>query len=92
MYSYDKEEISITVDSKAYDIQLHDTAGQEDFDRLRKVIYKQADAFILCYSVDNTQSYNNCSDKWIQELRSSQPNAPIVLVGLLTIYFHKYLF
>lgn len=79
--SYDKGETVIKVDGQDYTIQLHDTAGQEELDRIRKIIYKTADAFILCYSVDNYDSYENVQTKWLPELRSVQPGIPIILVG-----------
>lgn len=55
--------------------------GQEELDRIRKIIYKTADAFILCYSVENFDSYENVQTKWLPELRSVQPGIPIILVA-----------
>lgn len=59
---------------------LYDTAGQEEFDKLR-ITYlknKKPDVIILCYSIDNKSSYQNVVDKWIPELKN---RAPIVLVA-----------
>lgn len=42
---------------------------------------KHPDVFILCYSVDNRKSYENITNKWIQEIRN---RAPIVLVATKT--------
>lgn len=65
-----------------YECVLYETVtGQEELDRIRKIIYKTADAFILCYSVDNFDSYENVQTKWVPELRSVQPGIPIILVG-----------
>lgn len=41
----------------------------------------QADAFLLCYSIPERTSFDNIELKWIPELKRSQPNIPIVLVG-----------
>lgn len=36
---------------------------------------------MLCYSIPERTSFDNIELKWIPELRRSQPNIPIVLVG-----------
>ena len=36
-----------------------DTAGQEDFDRIRNKAYADTDVFLICYSVDDKASYDN---------------------------------
>lgn len=38
--SFEKSEIEITVDEVPHTIKLYDTAGQEEYDQLRKTIYK----------------------------------------------------
>lgn len=76
---YEREESELVLDGNRYFIKLHDTAGQEDFDRLRLVIYKDTDVFILCYSMDNRTSFENIFSKWYPEL--SPYNKPIILVG-----------
>lgn len=37
---YDREETELTLDNVRHLVKLHDTAGQEDYERLRKMIYK----------------------------------------------------
>lgn len=63
---------------------LCDSAGQEDYDELRKLIYPQTDVFLLCYAVNQPSSFSNISSKWIHELRREQPGVPIILVGTKT--------
>jgi len=60
---------------------LWDTAGQEDYDRLRPLSYPQTDVFLLCFSVVSPTSFENVTVKWIPELRHHCPQTPIVLVG-----------
>ncbi|EGC39944.1 hypothetical protein DICPUDRAFT_52376 [Dictyostelium purpureum] len=67
--------------NKAYNLGLFDTAGQEDFDRLRPLGYNDTDIFLICYSVINPPSYSNVYDKWFSEIKMYTTDVPIVLIG-----------
>lgn len=60
---------------------LYDTAGQEDYDRLRPLSYPETNVVIICFSIIHPTSFNNIRDKWYPEIRHYIPNAKIVLVG-----------
>ena len=60
---------------------LWDTAGQDDYDRLRPLSYPMTDVFMLVYSSISPSSLENVRTKWNPEVRHFCPNAPIVLVG-----------
>jgi Ras-related C3 botulinum toxin substrate 1 len=60
---------------------LRDTAGQEDFDRLRPLSYPDTNVFLVCFSVVNPSSYSNVKTKWVPELKHHAPEVPIILVG-----------
>ncbi|XP_049299381.1 ras-like GTP-binding protein RhoL [Anopheles funestus] len=77
---YDKESIEMILDGQKYTIQLHDTAGQEEYDKIRQQFYKRAHCFLLCYSIDNRVSFENVSTKWLPEIKTDPP-VPIVLLG-----------
>ncbi|XP_055645355.1 ras-like GTP-binding protein RhoL [Toxorhynchites rutilus septentrionalis] len=77
---YDKESFEITLDDQRYTIQLHDTAGQEDYDRIRQQFYKRAHCFLLCYSINNRISFENITAKWVPEITATQ-RVPIVLIA-----------
>lgn len=62
-------------------IGLWDTAGQEDYDRLRYLSYPNTDVFLVCFSVVSPDSYDNLKTKWLPEIRNYQPNTPFILVG-----------
>ncbi len=60
---------------------LWDTAGQDDYDRLRPLSYPQTDCFLLCYSMISPVSLGNVITKWYPEIKHHCPNTPIVLIG-----------
>ena len=80
------ENYSATVPFEAETIclNLFDTAGQEDFERLRPLSYPLTDVFLVCFSVVMPASYENIRDKWIKEINFYCPKTPYVLVGLQT--------
>lgn len=63
-------------------IGLWDTAGAEDYDRLRPLSYPQTDVFAVCYSITNRKSFDNVRHRWAPEIRHHCPGVPVVLVGL----------
>jgi len=62
-------------------LHLWDTAGQEDYDRLRPLSYPGADVVLLCFSTINNASYEAIKEKWAPEVQHYIPNVPIILVG-----------
>lgn len=53
VFSFEKSEFEITVDGVPHMIKLYDTAGQEEYDQLRKTIYKHV--IILNLSLKKSQ-------------------------------------
>ena len=60
---------------------LFDTAGVEDYDRLRPLSYPQTDVFLVCFSLISPASFVNVAEKWVPEVEHHCPNTPIVLAG-----------
>lgn len=71
----------IEVDGKQVELALWDTAGQEDYDRLRPLSYPDTDVVLMCFSIDSPDSLENIPEKWTPEVRHFCPNVPIILVG-----------
>ena len=73
---------TVTVNGEPYTLQMYNTAGDEDYDRLRPIFYQNADVIMLCFSVVDPCSYENITDRWRPEVHNFCPNVPIVLVGM----------
>ena len=69
------------VNERPITLSLWDTAGQEDYDRLRPLSYAETDVFVVCFSLINPTSLENVLSRWIPELKLHQPNVPILLCG-----------
>mmetsp|Transcript_378 Transcript_378/g.499 ORF Transcript_378/g.499 Transcript_378/m.499 type:complete len:198 (-) Transcript_378:135-728(-) len=81
---FDNYACNVMVDGKPVNLGLWDTAGQEDYDRLRPLSYPQTDIFLACFSVISPNSFKNVADKWIPEIRHYCPNTPVLVVGTKT--------
>jgi len=72
VYSFEGRQISLG---------LWDTAGQEDFQSIRPLSYKQADVFLMFFSVALPSSAENIRAKWLTEVRLHCPDTPLFLIG-----------
>ncbi|XP_078287332.1 ras homolog family member Ub [Rhinoraja longicauda] len=79
--AFDDFSAVVQVDGTPIRLQLCDTAGQDEFDRLRHFCYHKSAVFLLCFSVVSPSSYQNVVEKWMPEIRAHCPAAPVVLVG-----------
>ncbi|XP_029537295.1 rho-related GTP-binding protein RhoG-like [Oncorhynchus nerka] len=78
---FDNYSAQVTVDSRTISLNLWDTAGQEEYDRLRTLSYPQTNVFVICFSVASPPSFENVKHKWHPEVTHHCPNTPILLVG-----------
>jgi len=78
---FDNYSANVMVDQKPINLGLWDTAGQEDYDRLRPLSYPQTDVFLICFSIISPASFENVRTKWHPEIKHHCPNTPFLLVG-----------
>uniref|UniRef100_A0A1I7ULW2 Rho-related GTP-binding protein RhoC n=1 Tax=Caenorhabditis tropicalis TaxID=1561998 RepID=A0A1I7ULW2_9PELO len=71
----------IEIDGKLIQLDLWDTAGQEDYERLRPLAYPETDVILMCFSIDSPDSLENILEKWTPEIKHFCPNVPFLLVG-----------
>ena len=78
---FDNYAVTVMIGGEPYTLGLFDTAGQEDYDRLRPLSYPQTDVFLVCFSVVSPPSFENVREKWIPEITHHNPKTPFLLVG-----------
>jgi len=78
---FDNYNAHLMLNKRCVNLGLWDTAGQDDYDRLRPLSYPQTDVFVAVFSIISPTSFRNVKTKWIPELKHYMPNVPIVLVG-----------
>ncbi|GBC31637.2 GTP-binding protein rhoA [Rhizophagus irregularis DAOM 181602=DAOM 197198] len=71
----------VEVDGRHVELALWDTAGQEDYDRLRPLSYPDSHVILICFAVDSPDSLDNVQEKWISEVMHFCQGLPIILVG-----------
>ncbi|KAI0437899.1 ras family protein [Xylaria telfairii] len=74
---------------KTVELALWDTAGQEEYDRLRPLSYPETDLIFVCFAIDCPNSLDNVLDKWYPEVLHFCPYTPLILIGLKSDLRHK---
>ncbi|KAL7678371.1 hypothetical protein ACOME3_004599 [Neoechinorhynchus agilis] len=78
---FDNYAVTVMIGGEPYTLGLFDTAGQEDYDRLRPLSYPQTDIFLVCFSVVSPPSFENVREKWVPEISHHAMHTPFLLVG-----------
>ncbi|KAF8220569.1 rho small monomeric GTPase [Tricholoma matsutake] len=79
---FDNYVAEIRLDEKPVQLALWDTAGQEEYERLRPMSYSKSHVILIAFALDTPDSLENVTTKWIEEVRSiCGPTIPVILVG-----------
>jgi len=79
---FDNYVAEIRLDEKPVQLALWDTAGQEEYERLRPMSYSKSHVILIAFALDTPDSLENVTAKWIVEVRSiCGPSIPVILVG-----------
>nr|XP_023664362.1 rho-related GTP-binding protein RhoF-like [Paramormyrops kingsleyae] len=78
---FEKYATTVTYGGKEILLHLYDTAGQDDYDRLRPLSYQNASVVLICYDVTNPTSFDNVLSKWYPEVNHFCKGVPFILIG-----------
>ena len=79
---HDSFKKQVIIDGDSYEVEIIDTSSNEDYVRFRSISYKDSDFFILCFAIDDVNSFKAVESYWIHELNERAPKVPCILVGL----------
>eukprot|EP01130_Rhizamoeba_saxonica_P004954 TRINITY_DN1999_c0_g1_i3.p1 TRINITY_DN1999_c0_g1~~TRINITY_DN1999_c0_g1_i3.p1 ORF type:complete len:600 (-),score=93.00 TRINITY_DN1999_c0_g1_i3:1339-2964(-) len=79
---FDNYSSSFEVDEQTLSVCLWDTAGQEDYDRLRPMSYPDTDLFIIVFSLTDRNSFYAIRDKWYPEISHYSQDTPVIIIGI----------
>ena len=68
-------------EGQMYNMACWDTAGGEDYPRLRPLSYPGTDAFLLLHNVNSHRLFEDIETYWWPELKHHCPGVPVILVG-----------
>ncbi|EDM12403.1 ras homolog gene family, member D (predicted), isoform CRA_a [Rattus norvegicus] len=78
---FERYNATLQMKGKPVRLQIWDTAGQDDYDRLRPLFYPDANVLLLCFDVTNPNSFDNVSNRWYPEVTHFCKGVPIIVVG-----------
>ncbi|RGB38173.1 P-loop containing nucleoside triphosphate hydrolase protein [Rhizophagus diaphanus] len=78
---FDNYAVTVMIGDEPILFGLSDTAGLENYDRLRPLSYLQTDVFLICFSVILPDSLRNVGEKWYPEIQRHCPEVPCLIVG-----------
>ncbi|XP_061655106.1 rho-related GTP-binding protein RhoF isoform X1 [Phyllopteryx taeniolatus] len=81
---FEKFTTTVVLRGKEVKLNVYDTAGQEDYDRLRPLSYQEAHLILVCFDVTNPTSFDNVTIKWHPEVKHFCQDVPVILIGCKT--------
>ncbi|KAM5320085.1 rho-related GTP-binding protein RhoD isoform 2-T2 [Glossophaga mutica] len=81
---FERLTVNLQMKGKPVHLQIWDTAGQVDYDRLRPLFYPDASVLLLCFDVTSPHSFDNIFNRWYPEVNHFCKEVPIIVVGCKT--------
>lgn len=78
---YKEYRTEVDLDGEKVPLEIWIAPCQEHYDGIRTLSYKNVEAVLLCFSIDDPASLTHAAEKWFQEIKQYAPNAAIILVG-----------
>jgi len=78
---FDSKSVLRQFENETVSVDIHDTAGQEDYANLRPLGYPGTSVFILCFAINNRNSFEKIARQWVPEIVRFDFDAKIILIG-----------
>ncbi|KAI0378798.1 hypothetical protein F5Y04DRAFT_261059 [Hypomontagnella monticulosa] len=82
---FEKYDVTLRVTGVNYNMDIFDTAGVGDYDRIRPLSYPDTNVFIVCYRIGHKHwrdSWENVKQKWLPEITRYGHGIPFVIVAI----------
>ncbi|ELP84832.1 Rho GTPase, putative [Entamoeba invadens IP1] len=79
---FDNYTTNVSYGKEVVQLQIWDTAGQEEYESFRPLSYPSTDIFLLCFNVIQPSSLTNIIEKWYPEVKQYCPTSKTIVVGL----------
>jgi GTPase SAR1 family protein len=78
--AFDRYKIGLDVDGRSIELTLWYIIAHEDHDRLRPLFYPNAAVVVLAFAIDDRESFQSVSERWIPEILHfrATPKPPIL--------------
>jgi len=73
--------LKLMVGKRVVSLNIWDTAGQDEVNRLRPLAYARTDVFLVVFAIDQPDSLSSVLKKWAPELQHHSDNSLVLLVG-----------
>ena len=73
-------EKNLIIDGQSYNLTIIDTAGQEEMQQITDMAIKDAQAFVIVYSIKSVVSFQE-TEKYYNKVKQATANPKIVLCG-----------
>lgn len=78
----ENRELSLAIDGRTVCVSLWDSMGVDSYRRLRALAAGSTDMFVICFAVDDPESYASVRSKWVPEVQTH--SKPFIILALKT--------